>query len=331
VDLSRGHPRAGAIPDGGVLPLRQVKEAVPIDDVLRSLDPTTRRHIRRNMRLLGSAFEDRGRYTSKLFANLGPALDHGGTVMGVLDDQRDQVADLIEHTGTVLQAIADRTGDVHTLVRSAKQTAEAVAQRDEQLGQTLDQLPPTLRQARSSVARLSGFSGRATPVVSDLRVALGDLYPAIRDLRPTATAGRRLFEALPPLLRRAEPLLTRLRTFSTTVPPALPQITAFFNEANPFLAYLKPYYRDIGGAMANFGAPSGRDRLGSFARCGCAVGDRSFANWTPEMRKAVAPLLDGGLVANMAQMTNNPLRPPGAQPDGSKPFVGKYPRIETDK
>jgi phospholipid/cholesterol/gamma-HCH transport system substrate-binding protein len=331
VDLTRGHPRTGTIADGGVLPLQNAKDAVPIDDVLRSLNPTVRRDISRNLRSLGTAFDGTSPAVNRLFANLGPALDSGSTVMGVLDQQREQVARLVDNTATVLQAVADRGQDVQTLVRSAKQTAEAVASRDQRLEEGLELLPPTLSQARSSVAKLSRFSGRATPVVSDLRVALVDLRPAIADLRPAATAATSLFRALPPLLKRAEPLLARLRTFSATVPPALPKIAAFLKEANPFLAYLKPYSRDIGGALANFGTPSGQDRFGSFARCGCAVGERSLSNYTPEMEKAVKALTDAGLIPTAAKMVNNPLRTPDAQPNSTTPFLGKYPRIEADK
>jgi phospholipid/cholesterol/gamma-HCH transport system substrate-binding protein len=230
-----------------------------------------------------------------------------------------------------MQAIADRTSDMRGLIRDAKTTAEAVQRRDSALADGLGELPATLRQARGSVAKLSGFSTRATPVVSDLRVTLADLSPVFTKLEPTAVSTRKLFDELSPLLKVADPMLARLRRFSNASAPTIPSLDAALRQVTPALAYLKPYNRDLGAALANFGDSLAYGPLGGEQSCGCPVSDRSFSNWTPAMRAAVSVLLDQGILARFNHVDNNPVRKPNRLPNAGEPFTGTYPRVAADK
>lgn len=331
VEIRRGSPRAGQVPDGGALPETANQEAVPIDRVLNSLDPETRKNISTTLRSLGDGFERRGEDVNRFAAALQPLAGDGSQVTEILDAQSRQVADLIEQGNTVFAAVAERRRDLTSLVRAAKTTAEAVAERDEQLQESFAELPATLRQARSSVTRLSAFSGRAVPVVSDLRTAVSDLTPVVRDLRPTATAANRLFDELPRFTKQADPLLSKLRAFSKVAGPALPALDAMLRQANPALEYLEPYNRDLTHFLATFGGNEFYDKYGGIGRCTCPVGDRSFANWTPAMKQAADVLLEQGIITRFQKTNNNHFRPPGSAPRGDIPFDGKYPRIEADE
>jgi phospholipid/cholesterol/gamma-HCH transport system substrate-binding protein len=331
VDLNPGNPAAGEVPKKSTLPLSQDQEVAPVDKILNALDEKTRKQISHNLQVLGAGWKGRSKDWNRLLGALKPTFADGGRVMGILEEQKEQVAALVDQTGTVLQAIANRTADMRTLVRSAKTAAEAVARRDSTLAEGLDEFPSTLRQARGSVAKLSGFASRATPVVGDLRVALRELQPVFTKLEPTARSTRQLFDELPPLLKVADPMLNRLRTFSGAAGPALPHLEASLREINPALTYLKPYNRDLGSALANFGSVLAYDQQGAIGSCGCPVSDRSWSNWTPEMRRAVAVLLDQGILRQFLHVANNPVRKPGRLPNAGEPFSGTYPRVTADK
>ena len=126
-------------------------------------------------------------------------------------------------------------------------------------------------------------------------------------------------------------MLTRLRTFSAAAGPALPHLEGTLREINPALTYLKPYNRDLGSALANFGSVNAYDQLGAIGSCGCPVSDRSFSNWTPEMRRAVAVLLDQGILRRVMDVENNPVRKPNRLPNAGEPFTGEYPRVTAAK
>lgn len=327
VEIVRGHPRAGAVPDGGTLPAARAKQSVPLDQILTSLDATTRQRVRRNLRALGTGFDGRGADVNQLLGDLPDTTADGSQLMGVLDDQKEQLASLVQQTGVVMQTIANRTSDVRTLVRSAKGTAVAVANRDDAVEASLVRFPSTLTQVRRSVSTLSGFSQRATPVVGNLRVALKSLNPVVHKLQPTAQSATRLFVELPALLQRADPLLDRVRRFSGSATTQIPSIDAILRQANPFLEYLRPYYRDVGGFFGNFGSPGSLVPDGFNYYADIIAGEQSFSNWTPELNKAAKFLLQEGLVSKVVHNVQNPFRGPGELPYADKPFTGKYPNI----
>jgi phospholipid/cholesterol/gamma-HCH transport system substrate-binding protein len=332
VEVNRGHPQSGQLRDGAMLPLSHDVESVPLDKILNSLDPRIRSQIRVDMQALGTGLHHEGKHLNQFLGALQPTVHNGVVVLNILDGQRNQVADVISQTGTVMQALANRTADLRSLITGAQQTASAVAARDAALRQSLVELPSTLSQARASVAKLSGFSGNAEPVIANLRVAVENLRPVVRDLRPTATTARRLFDALPPFVRAANPLLGSLKKFSGAAAPAVPGIEALLRELNPVLAYMSPYSREISGALDNLG---GIDMYETFdneqlGRCLCPISIDSYTNYTPAERKLVDALIRAGGLGGIANPTTNPLRRPNLLPDASKPFTGSYPHITAD-
>jgi phospholipid/cholesterol/gamma-HCH transport system substrate-binding protein len=272
-----------------------------------------------------------GRHLNEFLGGLQPAVQNGGVVFNVLNGQKQQVAGVVQQTAAVMQAIANRNADLQTLITGAMGTAQAVAARDTALEQTFAELPPTLAQARTSVSTLSSFAGRATPVMSNLRVALANLRPVFAALEPTAAGARTLFRRLPRFLAAANPLLANLRSVSKAGAPAVPALEALLRQLNPALAYITPYARDIGGFLLNFGDHLYRGGDGEYLiRCACPIAADSFSSMTAEEQALVRALIKAGGLSGIANPSDNGLRPPGRLPDASYPFTGSYPRIQAE-
>src|ERR1700722_711689 len=214
IEITRGTPSDGTVPDGGSLSLSHDLQSVPLDKILNALTPAVRRQTQVDLQSLGAGLDHQGRNLNEFLGALEPTVSNGGVVLGVLNAQRSQLADAVTQTGTVMQALANRTGDLRSLISSGEQTAVAVAARDQALSQSLVDLPATLAQARTSVSTLSSFSGVATPVIANLRVAVSKLHPVMVELKPTAAAAKTLFADLPAFLRVANPLLSNLKAFA---------------------------------------------------------------------------------------------------------------------
>jgi phospholipid/cholesterol/gamma-HCH transport system substrate-binding protein len=332
IEITRGIPQRGKVPDGGTLPLSRDLESVPIDRILAALTPQVRSAVRADLQSLGAGLQRQGVHLNQFLDELQPTVYNGGTVLQALNDQRAQLSGVVAQTGAVMQAIANRTQDLRTLITGGMQAARAVASRDTALAQSLVNLPPTLTQARTSVATLAAFSGLATPVISNLRVAVTDLRPVVRELQPTAAAARLLFDILPPFLRVANPLLARLKSFSSAAQPAIGGIEALLRETNPALAYLKPYANEIGGFLENFGnIVQKENRTGDYiGRCLCPVSADSYTGYTPQQQALVKALIKAGALGGIANPTANPLRQPGLLPAANQPFTGSYPHISSD-
>lgn len=328
IELDPGSASAPTIPDGGSLPLEQADEAVQIDRILDTLDPTTRRHVRTMIRAGGRGLDGRQQALNRIFGELRPLTANGARVMTVTRQRRAHVAQLIEHTGRVLDAIGSRDAQIQTLARAARHTAEAVARRDDALREGLDAFGPFLSQARGSLDRLAGLSGRATPVVDDLADGIGALAPTLRRLSPAAQRTRALVRELPRFVRAANPLLDRLPPFSRALSPAIEPLEGVLRQANPALAYLEPYRYDIAAFFANIGAWPGIDAVGENARVHVNVGLSSLDVTTPEMRKALEALLAAGGVSQFHSEPDNPYPLPGTA--GEPDARSAYRQVEAD-
>ena len=325
IELTRGHPSAGQVPDGSVLPLSHDLESVPLDKILNALTPPVRQQIRTDLQTLGTGLNHEGAHLNQFLGGLQPTVQNGGIVFGVLNEQRQQVADVIQQTGTLMQAFANRTQDLRTLITAAATTAQAVAARDSALEQSFAQLPPTLTQARTSVGILSGFAGSASPVISNLRVAMQNLQPVFAELQPTAVAARQLFDSIPPFLKVANPLLTTLKGFSRAATPAVAPLEALLRESNPVISYLAPYKAEIGGLLENFGNTGYLTTDGEFTgRCLCPISINSYAGWTPAAQSLSQARIRAGGLGGLANPTYNPYRQPGSLPNASTPVGSGY-------
>lgn len=332
LDLTPGDPKAGEIPDGAELPLKNSEEAVQLDDILSTLDKPTRAAVRANLRTLGDGFgAEQGKNLNALLGAARPTVDDGTELMTILDKQHGKVASLIDNTGKVMQAFADRTADVRGLAASAKKTSEAVAARDQAVRETIGELPATLRQAQSTSSRLAAFSQSATPVVRNLRQAAVDLTPVVQDLRPTAAATRSLVDVLPGALTRLDPVLTHLKQFTAAATPLMPSLDALLRQANPALTYLKPYSREFGSFFANVGTMNGiRDTVGQIGRVQAEVSENSVTLLQPDARKALSALLDAGIVKAVHSSGQNSYPKPGGIAD-PQPFTGTYPQVQAGR
>jgi virulence factor Mce-like protein len=321
IDLSVGERASGRVPDGGTLRVTAQKEAVPIDKVLNTLDPETRKDVSKDLRAGGDSLEGRGSDLNALFERVRPLSEDGSALLEVLNRQRGQIARLVRNTGTVTAAIGSRSGDLQDLVRAAKVTAEAIADRDEAVERTFASIPPTLRQARTSVAKLRSFAGDATPTVNDLRTSLQSLRPVLAQLRPTAARARRLTNELPALFEAANPTLATLPTFAESGSEAIPKLEGTLRELNPALEHISPYGNDLVGFVENFGASRTYDQNGVLGVCRCPVGVNTIANFPGTLRKILSPLLDEGPVGDLLQESDNQYRLPNQLPNAGVPFA----------
>jgi ABC-type transporter Mla subunit MlaD len=152
-----------------------------------------------------------------------------------------------------------------------------------------------LSQARSTVSLLNGFSTRATPVFSNLRVASYDLSPAIAQLEPTAADARVFFRDLKPFLTNFRPLVTELKPASQTLKTVVLPLDALLRQADPALAYLAPYNREFGSFFSNVNSfVDTKDALGYRGRVFPMIGTADFTNLNPTEKNLLDALIKAG-------------------------------------
>lgn len=330
VQINPGTPSAGQLAPGTVLGPSHAVQATQFDDVASLFSPPTRNELRDNLATLASALSDRhARQLGRLIGGLSLA---SGNLTPVLDNvaaQRGQLAELIDQIGQVTRALGQRRQDIRLIATNATAALAAVGIERADVEQVLKRLPGTLTQARTTTAKLASLAAVATTPVGDLRVALATLAPTIDQLAPTANAGRHALAELNAFAPHGARLLTRLTHVAPTVTCTLPRLEQILSQANPMLAYLRPYTPELGAFFGNLGSiVSIGDTLGRLARMVEVVSASTLAASPPAVVELYQRLKDIGAVQFLTGRHGiNPYPKPGtiANPD---PFTGKYPRIQ---
>lgn len=165
---------------------------------------------------LGAGFAGRGADLEVLVKRANPVLRDVDKLFGILSDQREELAQLASDSDAILGPLARERRSVAGFISNAGAAAEASSERGEQLEAALQKFPTFLREFRTTMTRLEGFSEAATPVMEDLGTAAPSLTDATRTLTPfseaTTVALKSLGEAgeaSGPIFAEADPVVRK--------------------------------------------------------------------------------------------------------------------------
>jgi phospholipid/cholesterol/gamma-HCH transport system substrate-binding protein len=330
VELTPGTPAAGAIREGGVLPITQAQDAVQLDQILSTLDPARRRRLQELLQGFGGGLRGASASLNQTLDALSGTVDHAGPVAQALAAQSEQLGSLVGDLGQVFSALGDRAAAIRRLATAGLATATAVADQGAALRQALRELPATVIQARDTTAHLAAVGTAASPVLDQLTTALGDLTPALRALpaagAATVSALRRLHAATPVAGR----LLDALSTASPPGAAVIPPLGELLRELRPAVAYLAPYATDAAHLLNMLhSAGLGQDATGYLARIVGVLGSASLVTLTPPQKQALQALQLVGAAQLLNLKGPNAYPAPGTAASPSE-LTHAYPHINAD-
>jgi phospholipid/cholesterol/gamma-HCH transport system substrate-binding protein len=233
VDCRPTLPRApGSAPPP---PLREVPEGepgegqylLPLESNSTSVDPDLINNIQRlpyaqRFRLifneLGAGLAGRGGDLEELVKRANPVLRDVDRFLGILAEQRRQLAQLASDSERILGPLSRERTHVAGFFSNAGAAGEASAERGEDLEASLRKLPRFLREFRLTMRSLQGFSDAAAPVFADFDQANPAFTEATRLLTPFSAASTVALKSLGasgeeagPLLRAADPVVRKTR------------------------------------------------------------------------------------------------------------------------
>lgn len=227
--VDRGTPSAGVANGGTPIARAQTSSQVQIENVLDMFQPDIRDHFREMLANLGGGLQDRGDALRQAFAVSVPLLQAAGKLGDQLAARKTRVAQLVHNSRILTEELGKREQLLRGLVGDGAATFSALQRDQPNLNATLAELPPTLRQADTSLAALDGVLGDVDSAVTKLRPAATRLpsgLAAIRTLSaslgPAAKALKAPVHDLVPLSAALVPLSRRLDASFTTLTPQLP-------------------------------------------------------------------------------------------------------------
>ena len=251
VEFSPGSRSAPRVADGGQLAAGQVSEAVELDEILRTLDPETRRQFSIWFDQSGQAALGNAENINDALGNLTPFAEETGDVLKVLNQQSDATRRFIRDTGVVFDALTARRGQLRSLVSNSNRAWEAIASRDQELADFFRVFPTFLREGRITTERLTEFAQVTNPLVSQLRPAARQLSPLLIDLEPLSPDLKALFSNLRPLVKASREGLPATEQTLDNTRPLLARLPTYFNQLTPVIGYLDLYRSEITALLAS--------------------------------------------------------------------------------
>ena len=170
---------------------------------------------------LGATLAGRGTDIEEAVKRANPDLRDADRLLQILHEQRDELAQLATDSERVTRPLAEQRQHVAGFLANAGAAGEATAERGADLEASLQRFPQFLREFRTTMRRLQGFSDAATPVFTDLDRATPALTEATRNLSPFTAASTVALkslgnagEASGPIFAAADPVVKKSRNLA---------------------------------------------------------------------------------------------------------------------
>jgi ABC-type transporter Mla subunit MlaD len=214
-----GKPGAGQY----LLPLENNSTSVDPDLINNINQLTYAQRFRLILNELGAGLAGRGEDIEEVVKRANPVLRDADRVFGILNAQRDQLAQLASDSEEILGPLSRDRASVAGFFANAGAAAQASAEKGPALEASLQKLPAFLRELRQTMGSFEYFSKAGTPVAESLAKAAPSLTQATRALTPFFAASTVSLKSLGasgevagPKIRAADPVVKKLRDVATT-------------------------------------------------------------------------------------------------------------------
>jgi ABC-type transporter Mla subunit MlaD len=218
---------------------------------------------------LGAGLAGRGADIEAAVKRANPALRDIDRLLGILNDQRDQLTQLAVDSEQILEPLSRERAHVAGFFVNSGAAAQASAERGADLEASLRKFPAFLREFRLTMHSLQGFSDAATPVFDELGKAAPSFTEATRLLTPFSAASTVSLKSLGaagevagPTLRAADPVVRKARDLAISGANPTTKLAEFLastRETKGFDGLVDLIYN--GAAASN-----GFDKYGHFTR-----------------------------------------------------------------
>lgn len=250
VELTPGTPRAGRMPDGGTVPIGRTLPDVNADEILAALDDDTRQFLTLLLGGTGEGLRGNAGQLAQDLRRFEPLERRLREVNEQLAKRRENVRQVVHNLSLVSDELGGRDDQIAKLVGSSDQVFATLAQQDQSLRAALRELPPTLRETRTGLAKAETLARTLRPAAERLRPTARALGPALRQTRPfLRTTTPIVRDELRPFARAALPTVRELRPTLRDLRAATPDLQRSVNVVNALLntlAYNPPGAKEEG-------------------------------------------------------------------------------------
>jgi len=222
-------PALKQIPDGEpgagqyLLPVENNSTSVDPDLINNINQLTYAQRFRLILNELGAGLAGRGEDIEEVVRRANPVLRDVDRVLGILNAQRDQLAQLTADSAQILGPLARERRSVAGFFANAGAAAQASTEEGSSIEASFQKLPAFLRELRGTMRSFEYFSEAGTPVSESLAKAAPSLTQATRALTPFSAASTVSLKSLGangevagPKIRAGDPVIKKIRDLANS-------------------------------------------------------------------------------------------------------------------
>jgi phospholipid/cholesterol/gamma-HCH transport system substrate-binding protein len=278
LSISPGPNSSPALDEGATLGLSSTTTPVDIDQLFNSFPPKVREGLQNFIKGNGEIYAGRGKEANESYKYFGTALNRATAFASELNADEQLLSRFLVSSGKLTTAVAGRGAQLESAISNATDAFEAINSQNVALDQTLQELPPVLRQANTTFVNLRAALDDVEPLINTAKPATKNLAPFLAELRPVVSKFIPLTRNLTLAFNRpgqhndSTELLATLpsvqRLASSTFPHAERAIAAF----QPQLNFIRSYTPDFFNGISKLGQISGYyDGNGHYLRAATSV------------------------------------------------------------
>jgi phospholipid/cholesterol/gamma-HCH transport system substrate-binding protein len=203
------------------------------DEILSALDTDTRDYVKLLISGAGKGLRGRGGDLRETFRRLEPLHRDLARVNRAVAARRRSLARLVNRYGLLVRELGGRGEDLTRLVRASNAALAALAAEDRSISAAVSELPGSLRQTGSTLAKVDMLAGQLGPALDALRPPVRRLVGTNRELVPLLVEGAPILRRqVRPFARSARPFLRDLGRAARPLSTAAPDFTIGFAKLN---------------------------------------------------------------------------------------------------
>ncbi|MGN6254952.1 MAG: MlaD family protein [Solirubrobacterales bacterium] len=329
VSISPGPNSNPALEEGATLGLSSTTTPVDIDQLFNTFPPPVRKGLGEFIRGNAAIYAGQGKNANNSYKYFGTALNRATAFARELNADQRLLSRFVVSSARLSTAVAGRGEQLSSAISNANTAFNSIAGQTEAFDQTLQELPPVLRQSNTTFVNLRAALNDLEPLVNTAKPATKELAPFLSELRP-------VFQKLVPFTRNlklvvhrpgpgndAADLLAALPVVQQRTSKAFPNSEAAIRAFQPNLNFIRAYTPDLFNAIGKFGQVAGYyDGNGHYVRAATAAQNLFEYLPTGELK----PISKAEQYKPFGSTIHTHRRCPGGAtqpaPDGSNPFVG---------
>lgn len=269
IDCNPGSPPApilkGVNGQPPTVPVQNTTEPVSLLDLFNIFNVPTRERFAVIVNELGIGTAGEGQNFNDILLRANPALALARKVIGILDNQKAELATIIDATNTIAAQGASHTADVQNFLDRAAALSSLTASHSSNLSLAINRLPGLLSAATPALKQLDTVAVDGTPLIEQIHNAVpalnrvaNDLGPFVKVAKPgLSDLGVALKTAIP-AIRDTTPLTKTLRSYTARSLPGTKVVARLFEnlQQHGFVENLLGVFYYVGASLARFDSTS---------------------------------------------------------------------------